>query len=160
MKKTAAFLFALGLCIPSVASTHKFNYNMPCASLWPAVKDTIRNSGKYGIIGIDNGEMTVSYSIGGNLTGKRINSLLLNTIPTGCELQVQTRASGLLNNDVGDLKKRVDESLVKLQSATPATPAPATAPAPAAAAQPASPTAPATAPVPSEPAKPATPGKN
>jgi hypothetical protein len=37
--------------------------------LWPAVKDTPRNSGKYGILGIDNTEMTASFVIGGTLGG-------------------------------------------------------------------------------------------
>jgi hypothetical protein len=140
---------SLFLCLgmPAVASTHKFDYNMPCTALWPAVKDTIRNSGKYGILGIDSNEMTASYNIGGNLTGKRTNSLVLNTIPTGCELQVQTAYSGLVNNDAGDLKKRVDESLAKLAAAQPA--------APAAPAIPATPAAPAAG-----PATPAPPAKN
>jgi hypothetical protein len=42
------------------------------------VKDALRNSGKYGILGIDNTEMTASFVIGGTLSGKRINSLVLN----------------------------------------------------------------------------------
>jgi hypothetical protein len=90
--------------------------------MWPAVKDTLRNSGKYGIIGIDNTEMTASYNIGGFLTGKRINSLVLNPLDSGkgCEMQVQTSFSGLVNNDEADFKKRVDASLEKLKVAAPA----------------------------------------
>jgi len=88
--------------------------------LWPAVKDVLRNSGKYGIIGIDNTEMTASFNIGGTLGGKRINSVVLNTKGDGCEMQIQTAASGLIHNDEGDFKKRVDESLAKLQAAQPA----------------------------------------
>jgi hypothetical protein len=62
--------------------------------------------------------MTASYNIGGNLTGKRINSAVLNSKDDGksCELQVQTAYTGLVNNDAGDFKKRVDESLAKLKS--------------------------------------------
>jgi hypothetical protein len=69
--------------------------------------------------------MTASYNIGGNLTGKRINSAILNSQDNGngCELQVQTAFSGLVNNDAGDLKKRVDESLAKLKSEPLAPPA-------------------------------------
>ena len=116
-------LFALlsaGLTVPALAKTHDFDYPMACSALWPAVKDTLRTSGKYGIIGIDNGEMTASYNIGGALTGKRTNSLVLNTKGAGCDLQVQTSYSGLTNNDAADLKKRIDESLTKLQSGQPA----------------------------------------
>ncbi len=121
MKRFILPLLACSLATPAFASTHKYNYVVPCSALWPAVKDTLRNSGKYGIIGITNDEMTASYNIGGNLTGKRINSLVLNTIATGCELQVQTAFSGLVNNDADDLKKRVDVSLAKLQPAKPET---------------------------------------
>jgi hypothetical protein len=112
----------LAIATPVFASTHKENYTIPCTTLWPAVKDTLRNSGKYGIISITNDELTASYNIGGNLTGKRQNTVLLNTIPTGCEMQIQTAYSGLVNNDAGDFKKRVDQSLEKLKAAPPAAP--------------------------------------
>jgi hypothetical protein len=112
----------LMMAAPVFASTHKENYTLPCTTLWPAVKDTLRNSGKYGIISITNDEMTASYNIGGNLTGKRQNTVLLNTIPTGCQMQIQTAYSGIVNNDAGDFKKRVDESLEKLKTPAPAAP--------------------------------------
>jgi len=108
---------------PSFAKTHKKMYSVSCGVLWPAVKDTLRNSGKYGILGIDNGEMTASFVIGGSLTGKRINSVVLNAKGDSCEMQVQTAFSGLVNNDEGDFKKRVDESLAKQQASPPAAPA-------------------------------------
>ncbi len=76
-----------------------------------------KRSGKYGIIAIDNTEMTASYNMGGNLMAKRINSAVLNSKENGasCELQIQTAYSGLGNNDAGDFKKRVDDSLTKLK---------------------------------------------
>jgi predicted proteasome-type protease len=107
----------------SVAKTHKDVYPVACSVLWPAVKDTLRNSGKYGILGIENTEMTSSFVIGGTLTGKRINSVVLNAQGDSCEMQVQTAFSGIGNNDAGDFKKRVDTSLSKLQASTPAAPA-------------------------------------
>lgn len=100
---------------PSFAKTHKDMYSVPCTTLWPAVKDTLRNSGKYGILGIDNTEMTASFVIGGSLGGKRINSVVLNAKGDTCEMQIQTAYSGFVNNDAGDFKKRVDESLAKQQ---------------------------------------------
>src|ERR1017187_8208929 len=121
MKRFAmAALMLLIVAGPSFAKTHKETYTVPCSTLWPAVKDTLRNSGKYGILGIENTEMTASFVIGGTLTGKRINSVVLNTKPEGCEMQVQTAFSGLVNNDEGDFKKRVDASLAQLQSQQPA----------------------------------------
>jgi CRISPR/Cas system-associated exonuclease Cas4 (RecB family) len=121
MKRVLLVILLFTVALPAFASTHKEQYNVPCSVLWSALKDTLRNSGKYGIIGIDNTEMTASYNIGGNLTGKRINSALLNSKDNGksCELQIQTAYSGLVNNDAGDLKKRVDESLAKLKTAPP-----------------------------------------
>lgn len=113
----SAALFTLAITVPAVAKTHKDTYPIACSALWPAIKDTLRNSGKYGIISITNDEMTASYNIGGALTGKRVNTVLLNTIPTGCEMQIQTSYSGLVNNDASDFKSRVDASLVKLKDA-------------------------------------------
>ena len=117
-------LMLLIVAVPSFAKTHKDMYSVSCSALWPAVKDTLRNSGKYGILGIDNTEMTASFVIGGSLGGKRINSVVLNAKGDACEMQVQTAFSGLVNNDAGDFKKRVDASLAKQQSSQPAAPAP------------------------------------
>jgi len=123
MKRYGIAILLAIVTLPVFAKTHKENYTVPCTTLWPAVKDTLRNSGKYGIISIVNEELTASYNIGGNLTGKRINTVLLNTIATGCEMQIQTAFSGLVNNDAADFKKRVDESLAKLKAAADAAPA-------------------------------------
>jgi hypothetical protein len=108
---------------PAFAKTHKDDYSVSCTTLWAAVKDTLRNSGKYGIISIDNTEMSASFNIGGTLGGKRVNSVLLNGKGDACEMQVQTAYSGFTNNDAGDFKKRVDEALAKQQAAPPAPPA-------------------------------------
>jgi hypothetical protein len=122
-----------------LASTHRDLYNAPCNELWRALKDTLRNSGKYGIISIDNDEMTASYNMGGNLMAKRVNSAILNNMDNGtkCELQIQTAYSGAFTNDAGDLKKRVDESLTKLKNEP--LPNPAAAPEPSTAAPAATP---------------------
>jgi hypothetical protein len=114
-----AVLMSLLVASPSFAKTHKDMYSVSCTVLWSAVKDTLRNSGKYGIIGIDNTEMTASFNIGGTLEAKRVNSVVLNTKPDGCEMQVQTAFSGITNNDAGDFKKRVDTSLAQQSQAVP-----------------------------------------
>jgi hypothetical protein len=117
MKRFVVSILLALTAIPAFGSTHKDSFSVSCNELWRAVKDTLRNSGRYGIISIDDKEMTASYNIGGNLTGKRINSAVLNSKDNGasCELQVQTAYSGLVNNDYGDFKKRVDDSLTKLK---------------------------------------------
>jgi hypothetical protein len=111
-------MLMISVAAPASASTHRDAFNVSCNELWRAVKDTLRNSGKYGIIAIDNTEMTASYNMGGNLMAKRVNSAVLNSKDNGasCELQIQTAYSGLGNNDAGDMKKRVEESLAKLKS--------------------------------------------
>jgi hypothetical protein len=120
MKRLITAVALLALTIPAFASTHKDVFQVSCGALWPALKDTLRNSGKYGIIGIDNAEMTASYNIGGFLAGKRINSVILNPQGNSCEMQTQTAFSGLAHNDAGDFKDRVQKSLDKLQAkATP-----------------------------------------
>lgn len=133
MRRVYVSLFLIAVmvsCFVPLASakTHKDNYNVSCDVLWRAVKDAVRNSGKYGIIGIDNTEMSISYTIGGTLGGKRINSVVLNRVsPTTCEMQTQTAYSGLIHNDAGDFKSRVEESLKKVQAAGPEAEKPAAA---------------------------------
>lgn len=128
MKRMIVGLLVVCCAMPALAKTHKDNYNIPCATLWKAVHDVVRNSGKYGIISINAEEMTASYNIGGNLTGKRINTVVLNPQgDNGCEMQIQTAYSGLVNNDAGDFKKRVDDSLAKQGVPTGAPAAPASA---------------------------------
>jgi hypothetical protein len=117
MKRLVVCVLLVSTAIPAFGTTHKDVFNVSCGELWRAVKDTLRNSGKYGIIAIDDKELTASYNIGGNLTGKRTNSAVLNSQDNGasCELQVQTAFSGLVNSDYSDFKKRVDDSLTKLK---------------------------------------------
>jgi hypothetical protein len=125
MKKTVILaLVALTIGAPAFGKTHKDSFDVPCKQLWPAVKDTLRNSGKYGIIGIDNTEMTASYNIGGYMGGKRTNSVVLNPkSDNACEMQTQTSYTGLGHNDAGDFRKRVEKSLEKLKDAKPSEPA-------------------------------------
>jgi len=100
---------------PVSAKPHREMYPYPCAKVWAAVKDTLRNSGKYGILSINNEEMVASYKISGNfMVNPRTNSVVLNTKGEQCEMQLQTESSGLPTNDEGNFKKRVDESMSKL----------------------------------------------
>jgi hypothetical protein len=120
MNRLIIAIVLLTLAAPAYAKTHKDNFDVPCSTLWKAVKDTIRNSGKYIVVSIDEPDMTASYSIGSILTSKRVNSVSLNPKSNGCEMQTQTSYSGLVNNDAGDFKKRVEDSLAKMKSDTPA----------------------------------------
>jgi len=94
---------------------------MTCPALWPAVKDVLKLSGKYNIIGIDSTEMTASFTVGSVWSGKMLNSVVLNPKDTGCEFIVNTAYRGIEHNDAADFKKRIDETLAK------SSPAPAAA---------------------------------
>jgi hypothetical protein len=113
-------LMSLILAGPAFGKNQREFFPVPCSELWPAVKDTLRNSGKYGIIKIDNTEMTASYTIGGLGSGEylaeRTNSVLLDSEGTSCEIQFQPAYSRL----VRDFRKRVEESLAKLKASKPA----------------------------------------
>jgi len=124
-RMTVAALMLVIFAGSAFAKVHKDTYPVACNVLWPAVKDTLRNSGKYGILGMDSGEMTATYSMGiGSIGQKRVNSVVLNVKgDSSCEMQTQSGFSGLGNNDAGDFKKRVDDSLAKQQASQPAAPA-------------------------------------
>jgi hypothetical protein len=118
-----AILLLLVVARPLFGKTHKDTYFLPCTTLWPAVKDTLRNSGKYGVMSLENSEMTASYSIGlGSAGEKRINSVALNATGESCEMVVQSGFGGWGTNDAGDFKKRVDASLEKLKPTPPGAP--------------------------------------
>ncbi|MFZ0684266.1 MAG: hypothetical protein WAM89_01865 [Terriglobales bacterium] len=125
MKKLVVTLITLfAMAAPSFAKVHKDVYPVSCGTLWSAVKDTLRNSGKYGILGLVDTEMTATYTMGlGSAGQKRQNSVALNAkSDASCEMVVQSGFSGLGSDDAGDFKKRVDKSLAKLQPAQPAKP--------------------------------------
>lgn len=117
MKKICVSLIVatlVSLSPAAFAKTHKENYSVSCDVLWVAVKDVVKNSGKYVMVGMENEEMSISYAIGGWVAGKRVNSVTLNRLTeNSCEMQIQTSFSGLAHNDAGDFKQRVKEALDK-----------------------------------------------
>jgi len=108
---------------PSFAKVRKDLYSVPCSVLWPAVKDTVRNSGNYAILLIDQTEMIASFAIGMGQS-IRIDSAVLNAQGDTCEMQVQPLYEGTpFSDDGGDFKKRVDKALTQLQPSQPPAPA-------------------------------------
>ncbi len=122
MKFAVVALMSLTLAVPAFGKAHKDTYPVPCSQLWAAVKDTLKNSGHYGIMASDDTAMTASYNVGESFR-QRINSVALSSQGTGCEMQVQSAYRGLAHDDAGDFKKRVDESLAKLKGSKPSEPA-------------------------------------
>ncbi len=78
MKFAIAAVLSLSFAIPALCNTHKDTYPVPCSELWAAVKDTLRNSGNYGIVSTDEAGMTASYTVGNTLR-QRANSVVLNS---------------------------------------------------------------------------------
>jgi hypothetical protein len=109
------------LAVPAFAAgTHQDVFNVPCSVLWAAVNDTVKNSGKYGILGTDNAAMTASFTAGSG-PGARTISVVLHAQGDSCEMQTQVGA-GPKHNDAGAFKDRVTASLARLPAA-PAKPA-------------------------------------
>ena len=130
MRVVVVALLSLTLVVPTFGGTHKDNYPVPCSELWAAVKDTLGNPANYSIVTTDNTQMTASYdvkhAVHTSITGaamQQTNTVALTPQGTGCGMTVHSSYSGWNHNDAGDFKKRVDESLAKLQAAKPADPA-------------------------------------
>lgn len=88
------------------------------------MKDVLKTSGKYNIIGIDSTEFSASFTVGSVFSGKLMNSVVLNPKGANCEMLVNTAYRGIEHNDAGDFKKRVDAALSQSKSPSnaPATP--------------------------------------
>ena len=86
MKRLVIVVLLLALAVPAFAGTHQDVFNVPCRALWPAVSDTLKNSGKYWVQNIDNAAMSASYNVGGG-PAKRTISVVLIAQGNSCELQ-------------------------------------------------------------------------
>jgi hypothetical protein len=128
MKKFAVIAFmTLIFAVPAFSKAHKDSYPQPCSELWTAVKGTLSNPDNYTVEGApDDAKMTASYNVKhavhASISGavaQRTNQVTLVSNGTGCEMQVVSSFSGLAHDDAGDFKKRVEESLAKVNT-TPA----------------------------------------
>jgi len=116
MKKVMVLAFISLIAVaPALGKVHKDDYSVPCGELWSAVMDTINNSGHYTLVLADDKQMTASYHISGAIHSRDI-SVHLEPQGAGCEMQTSTTFSGLMQNDAGDFKSRVDQSLAKLKA--------------------------------------------
>jgi hypothetical protein len=125
MRRIAGMVFLILIVAASSFAKErvKDTYSVNCGVLWPAVKDSVRNSGYYAVVFLDNTEMIATFAVGSGNT-LRINSAVLDAKGDACEMQLQPLYYGaLFSNDSADFKKRVDASLARLQSSKPAAPA-------------------------------------
>jgi len=123
-------LTSLVLALPTFGKTYKSAYPIPCTDLWGAVKDTLSNADNYNVVENDDAKMTASYKVKHSIhititetVLQRTNKVTLVPKGTGCEMQVVSNYSGIEHNDRDDFKKRVDESLAKLNVPKPSQPA-------------------------------------
>jgi hypothetical protein len=110
VKRLVIVVLLLALAVPAFAGTHQDVFNVPCRALWPAVSDTLKNSGKYWVQNIDNAAMSASYNVGGG-PAKRTISVVLIAQGNSCELQTQAGAAPPGHHDAADFKDRVTLSL-------------------------------------------------
>ncbi len=120
----AMLVVALGLpAFGAGNKTYKTTYPVPCSELWGAVKVALSNLDNYKDVQSDDDKMAADYNvkhsihwsvIGAVNQGK--NRVSLAPMGSKCEMSVVSMYSGLSHNDQGDFKKRVDESLAKLQA--------------------------------------------
>jgi len=104
------------LAVPAFAGgVHQDVFNVSCSVLWSAVNDAVKNSGKYGFVGLDNTAMTISFTAGGG-PGARTISVVLHAQGNSCEMQT-TVGAGPPHGDAGAFKTRVTASLAKLPAA-------------------------------------------
>jgi len=115
VKRFVNVALLLTLAVPAFAKMQSDVFIVPCSVLWPAVNDTVKNSGKYGIMGVDNTAMTTSFTTGGG-PGMRTIWVVLKAQGNSCEMQTQVGA-GPPHNDAGAFKNRVTASLARLQVA-------------------------------------------
>jgi hypothetical protein len=125
----AMALLTLSFAVPAFSMTYKTSYPIPCNQVWVAVKDTLSVPDNYTVVTSDDTQMTASYDVKHsahvNISGtvlQRTNKVTLVTKGTDCEMQVVSNYSGWEHNDKGDFKKRVDESLAKINAAKPSEP--------------------------------------
>ncbi len=122
------WIVALLFATPVFAKTHKYKVESPCSRVWAATKDVLMHSGKYGVMFMSDKDMDASYNIGGNLGGKRMNSVQLSPRGKNCRISIQTAYSGLIHNDAGAFYKRLKRALDELPQQQAAAPAPAASP--------------------------------
>jgi len=104
------------LAVPAFAGgVHQDVFNVSCSVLWSAVNDAVKNSGKYGFVGLDNTAMTISFTAGGG-PGARTISVVMHAQGNSCEMQT-TVGAGPPHGDAGAFKTRVTASLAKLPAA-------------------------------------------
>jgi hypothetical protein len=117
VKQFVIVVLLLTLAVPAFAAgTQQDVFNVPCSVLWSAVTNTVRNSGKYGFVGINNTAMTISFTAGGG-PGKRTISVVLHARGNSCEMQTEVGV-GPKHNDAEAFKTRVTASLAMLTAAT------------------------------------------
>jgi hypothetical protein len=116
LSRIASALLVLSLCLPAYAARLRTTFDLPCATLWPVVSGTVRNSAKYRLLSIDDASFTASYRVGGTFSYAN-DSLSLADQGNGCELDIKAGYRGLAAHDAQDFTAEVQAALAKLPAA-------------------------------------------
>jgi hypothetical protein len=99
------------------AKVHTEIFDITCNVLWSALNDTLKNSGKYSTITLDDPDVMAVFVVGsGSKKDKdvgRIDYAILKGKENGCSMQVIETLHQTFRNDADALTKRVKESLSK-----------------------------------------------
>jgi hypothetical protein len=89
-------------------------FDVSCDALWSTLSDVLNKSGKYEVMNIDNPDMMAIFKTGlGMKTGGRVSYAVLHNAEHGCSMQIIQTIFDSMQNDDGNLIKRVKESLSK-----------------------------------------------
>jgi hypothetical protein len=118
MRKALVSIFLLVVgCVPALAKSH-YVYPVSCDVLWTAVQDTLSNPKNYGVMTLDGAAQRASFVVVGNLTSYE-DTLSLAAKDGGCAMKLTMLQVGSDNSDERGFRKRVSQSLSKLQTARP-----------------------------------------
>lgn len=119
MRKVFVVVALLLTTTTAFGKTRDYEFKEPCGHVWAAIRDVLMKSGKYGILFMNDKDMTASYNIGGFMGGKRTNSAVLTPKGDGCNMSIQTAFTGLAHNDAGDFNDRVKEAIGRVPAPSP-----------------------------------------
>ncbi len=105
MRHLIVSVLLASLTVPACAKSHKedFNFNAPCATVWPILRDAVVNSGKPNVVFDDRG-MAVCYGVGLFFPCK--NEIILSAQRDQYTMKTDTGSSGPDVQDAEDFKSR------------------------------------------------------
>jgi len=90
---------------------HTEIFDVTCNVLWIALNDTLKKSGKYDVLGVDDSDTIAVYMVG--RIDLHFDWVILKSEQNNCAMQIMVSFPKERSHDAGDLIKRVQASLSK-----------------------------------------------